>query len=156
MNKLIYHANVRRAKELEFSNVEQGNMTVMEYRSIFTELSRFGRHLVDTEQRKADQFEDGLNLGICIASSSQVFSEYQDVYQRAMWIEKVLNESKIKNKTTKRFGEIQALGNITVLCKDNKEVWLLKGNMVNFVRQCMAELNDIGRHKPYQNDKDIS
>jgi len=40
---------VQRAKEVEFSNLGQGKMTVMEYGAKFTELSRFGRHLVDTE-----------------------------------------------------------------------------------------------------------
>jgi len=39
-------------------------MTVMEYGAKFTELSRFGRHLADTEQRKVDRFEDGLDIEI--------------------------------------------------------------------------------------------
>jgi len=30
-------------------------MTMMEYGAKFIELSRFGRHLVDTEQRKVDR-----------------------------------------------------------------------------------------------------
>jgi len=36
----------------------------MEYGANFTELSRFGRHLVDIEQSKVDRFEDGLDIEI--------------------------------------------------------------------------------------------
>ena len=64
MNEQYYPRDVQRAKELEFSNLGQGKMTVMEYGAKFTELSRFGRHLVDTEQRKVDRFEDGLDIEI--------------------------------------------------------------------------------------------
>ena len=64
MNEQYYPRDVQRAKELEFSNLEQGKMTVTEYSAKFTELSRFGRHLVDTEQRKVDRFEDGLDIEI--------------------------------------------------------------------------------------------
>ena len=69
-------------------------MTMMEYGAKFIELSRFGRHLVDTEQRKVYRFEDGLDIEIRKGLSSQVFTKYQDIYQRAMRVEKVLNESK--------------------------------------------------------------
>jgi len=82
---------VHTAKDLEFSNLEQGKMIVMEYGAKLTELSRFGRHLVDTKQRKVDQFEDGLDIEIRKGLSSQVFTKHQDIYQRAMRVEKVLN-----------------------------------------------------------------
>ena len=104
MNEQYYPRDVQRAKELEFSHLKQGNMTVMEYGAKFIELSRFGRHLIDSEQRKVDRFEDGLELGIRTALSSQIFNKYQDIYQRAIRVEKVLNENKIKNTTTKRTG----------------------------------------------------
>ena len=51
-----------------------------------------------------DRFEDGLELGIRTALSSQIFNKYQDIYQRAIRVEKVLNENKIKNTTPKRTG----------------------------------------------------
>ena len=100
MNEQYYPRDVQRAKELEFSNLGQGKMTVMEYGAKFTELSRFGRHLVDTEQRKVDRFEDGIDIEIRKGLSSQVFTKYQNIYQRAMRVEKVLNEGKTKNATT--------------------------------------------------------
>lgn len=97
MNEQYYPRDVQRAKELEFSNLTQGKMTVMEYGAKFTELSRFGRHLVDTEQRKVDRFEDGLDIEIRKSLSSQAFTKYPDIYQRAMRVEKVLDESNAKN-----------------------------------------------------------
>jgi len=51
-----------------------------------------------------DRFKDGLDLGIGTALSSQVFKKYQDIHQRAIRVEKVMNENKIKNTTTKRTG----------------------------------------------------
>lgn len=100
MNEQYYPRDVQRDKELEFSNLEKGKMTVMEYGAKFTELSQFERHLVDIEQRKVDRFEDGLDIEICKGLSSQVFTKYQDIYQRAMRVEKILNESKAKTATT--------------------------------------------------------
>jgi len=54
MNEQYYPRDVQRAKELEFTNLEQHKMTVMEYGAKFIKLSQFGRHLVDTEQRKVE------------------------------------------------------------------------------------------------------
>ena len=39
MNEQYYPRDVQRAKELKFSHLEQGNMTVMEYGANFIELS---------------------------------------------------------------------------------------------------------------------
>jgi len=100
MSESYYPRDVQRAKELEFSNLEQGKMIVMEYGAKFAELSQFKRHLVDTEQRKVNQFEDGLDIEIRKGLPSQVFTKYQDIYQRVMRVEKILNEIKAKNATS--------------------------------------------------------
>jgi len=55
---------------------------------------------VDTEGRKVDRFEVGLDIEIHEGLSSLVFTKYQDIYQKAMRVEKILNESKAKNATT--------------------------------------------------------
>jgi len=41
MNEQHYPRDVQRAKLLESSNLEQGNMIVIEYGAIFTELDQF-------------------------------------------------------------------------------------------------------------------
>ena len=42
---------------------------------------------VDTEKRKVDRFGDGLDITIRKGLSSQVFTKYQDTYQREMRVE---------------------------------------------------------------------
>jgi len=49
MNEQYHPRDIQRAKELEFVNLEQGNMTMMEYKAKFIEFNRFGRHMADTE-----------------------------------------------------------------------------------------------------------
>ncbi|XP_057803361.1 uncharacterized protein LOC131018663 [Salvia miltiorrhiza] len=50
----------RKQKDIELMNLEQGNMTVLEYERKFTQLGRFAPHLVDTDEKKAWRFENGL------------------------------------------------------------------------------------------------
>ena len=47
-----------------------------------------------------DQLEDGLEIENDKGLWSKVFNKYQDIYQRVIRVEKVLNESKTKNTTT--------------------------------------------------------
>ncbi|XP_062012153.1 uncharacterized protein LOC133728711 [Rosa rugosa] len=51
-------------KELEFIQLTQGKMTVIEYETKFTKLSRFAPHMVDTDDKKARRFIGGLNSNI--------------------------------------------------------------------------------------------
>jgi len=57
---------------------------------------------VDIEQRKMDRFIDGSELKVRTALPSRVFTKYQDLYHRAIWVKKVLNENKIKNMNIER------------------------------------------------------
>ena len=75
-------------------------MALMEYGAKFIELSRSGKHLVDTKQIKVDRFENDLDIEIHKGLLSQVFTKYQEIHQRGMRVEKSLNESKFKNATT--------------------------------------------------------
>ncbi|XP_061993339.1 uncharacterized protein LOC133711199 [Rosa rugosa] len=54
----------RDKKELEFIQLTQGKMTVIEYETKFTKLSRFAPHMVDTDDKKARRFIGGLNSNI--------------------------------------------------------------------------------------------
>ncbi|XP_028121623.1 uncharacterized protein LOC114318849 [Camellia sinensis] len=62
--ELFYDKNfsfsVRDHKTTEFQTLTQGNRIVAEYDCIFTELSRYAPHTVNTEYRKARKFESGL------------------------------------------------------------------------------------------------
>ena len=50
----------RVAKRKEFTNLKQGDMSMDEYIRKFEELSRYGPHLVGTNELKIEQFVEGL------------------------------------------------------------------------------------------------
>ena len=60
----FFLASARHAKAREFLELNQGNMTVLEYVAKFTELARFGNDYVATDMAKVRKFEDGLELSI--------------------------------------------------------------------------------------------
>ena len=59
-----FSATSRNAKALEFLELKQGMMVVMEYMAKFTELARFANDYVATDMAKVSKFEDGLKLSI--------------------------------------------------------------------------------------------
>ena len=59
--KKYFPRSVHRQKESKFIRLRQGNMTVAEYETKFTQLSRFASDLTSTEERKAFRFLDGLS-----------------------------------------------------------------------------------------------
>ena len=59
-----FSASARHAKALEFLELRQGTMTVLEYMAKFTELAYFADDYVATDMAKVRKFEDGLELFI--------------------------------------------------------------------------------------------
>ena len=49
---------------MEFATLQWEKKIVTEYTAKFTDLSQFGKHLLDTEKRKAQRFKDGLDSEI--------------------------------------------------------------------------------------------
>ena len=49
---------------MEFLELKQGNMTVLDYVAKFIELARFGDDYVATDMAKVRKFKDGLKLSI--------------------------------------------------------------------------------------------
>ena len=47
-------------KKKEFLSLKQGNMTVSEYRDKFIQLSRYAREAVADDEKKQEQFMEGL------------------------------------------------------------------------------------------------
>jgi len=56
MDDQYYPRDVRRMKEREFLSLKEGNLSVMEYASKFSELSRFTPHQINTEEKKDGSF----------------------------------------------------------------------------------------------------
>jgi hypothetical protein len=59
---------VIKLKKKEFQDLKQGSMSVNEYVTMFTQLSRYAPHEVDTDEKKQECFLNGLNDGLCFGS----------------------------------------------------------------------------------------
>ncbi|XP_074323063.1 uncharacterized protein LOC141660007 [Apium graveolens] len=81
--------------EIKFLELKQGNMSVTEYEAKFTELDRFVTEQVDTEEKRAKRFQQGLKALIHSEVAIFELTTYTDVVQKAMIIE---GESEMSQK----------------------------------------------------------
>ncbi|XP_034674472.1 uncharacterized protein LOC117905697 [Vitis riparia] len=72
----------------EFVRLEQGNLTVAQYKAKFTELSHFAPQLITTEDEKTLKFQDGLKPYLKNKISIMKLSVYSKVVDRALIAEK--------------------------------------------------------------------
>ncbi|XP_074293364.1 uncharacterized protein LOC141620374 [Silene latifolia] len=84
--------SLRRQKEEEFNDLEQGSMSVTLYASKFMELSRFASHMVATEELRMNRFERGLNWNLRDRLSTHTCLNYQDMYDKATNAERIMKE----------------------------------------------------------------
>ncbi|XP_042505695.1 uncharacterized protein LOC122082302 [Macadamia integrifolia] len=70
-------------KECELLQLKQGSNPLSEYVQKFQELSIFAPHVVDTDERKARQFERGLSPHIQDSIIILKLSTYKDMLERA-------------------------------------------------------------------------
>jgi hypothetical protein len=64
-------------KKKEFEDLKQDSMSVNEYVTRFTQLSRYAPDNVDTDEKKQDWFFNGLNDGLAYALESCDFINFQ-------------------------------------------------------------------------------
>ncbi|XP_074305116.1 uncharacterized protein LOC141640055 [Silene latifolia] len=88
----FYPPSLRRQKEEEFNDLEQGSMSVTLYASKFMELSRFASHMVATEELKMNRFERGLNWNLRDRLSTHTCLNYQEMYDKATNAERIMKE----------------------------------------------------------------
>jgi len=74
-----------------------GNMTMMQYVSKFTELSRFAPEFVPSERLKMRRFEEDLAFYIRKQLVGQPILTYQELYERAAEMERVKIELRALN-----------------------------------------------------------
>jgi hypothetical protein len=74
-------------KKKEFEDLKQGSMTVSEYVTRFTQLSRYAPDNVDTNKKKQDCFLNGLNDGLAYALEAHDFVNFQDMVDKAQVLE---------------------------------------------------------------------
>jgi len=72
-------------------------MTVMQYASKFTELSRFVTDFVATEWMNMTRFKEGLAFYIRHQLVGQPIHTYEDLYERAAEVEWVKTELRVTN-----------------------------------------------------------
>jgi hypothetical protein len=74
-------------KKKEFENLKQGSMSVNEYVTRFTQLSRYAPDDVDTDEKKQAWFLNGLNDGLAYALEACDFANFQDMVDKALVLE---------------------------------------------------------------------
>ncbi|XP_057775451.1 uncharacterized protein LOC130994424 [Salvia miltiorrhiza] len=94
----------RQKKQNEFWNLKQRVGTVTEYDRAFNQLSRYAPLLVDTDEKRAEKFRNGLRHEISISLASQGGLTYAQILSRALTIESLL--PKEKGKAPGQFGFI--------------------------------------------------
>jgi hypothetical protein len=78
---------VMKLKKKEFEDLKQGSMTVSEYVTQFTQLSRYAPNNMDTDEKKQDWFLNGLNDGLAYALEARDFINFQDTMDKALVLE---------------------------------------------------------------------
>jgi hypothetical protein len=74
-------------KKKEFEDLKQGSMSVNEYVTQFTQLSRYAPDDVDTDEKTQDWFLNGLNDGLPYALKARDFIKFQDMVGKALVLE---------------------------------------------------------------------
>ena len=84
----------RHAKALEFLELKQGAMTVIEYVAKFTELARFADDYVATYLAKVRRFENGLRLSIQGRIVGLCLQDMDSMVWTAMTIEREMEDAR--------------------------------------------------------------
>jgi len=146
MDAQYYPRDVKSAKEQESLRLKQCQMSVIEYAAKFNELSRFAPNQVATEEMKMDHFEQGLKGHIKRMIAAHVFTSFQEMYQRAVKIARVIAETEAESRkiglAKRKFnhGESSAQGSNKISNFNNR------GKGKQFVpRQELEPCNQCGR-----------
>jgi hypothetical protein len=78
---------VIKLKKKEFQDLKQGSMSMNEYVTKFTQLSRYTLHEVDTDEKKQECFLNNLNDGLAYALEARDFKNFQEMVNNALVLE---------------------------------------------------------------------
>jgi hypothetical protein len=78
---------VMKLKKKEFKDLKKGSMSMSEFVTRFTQLSRYAPDNVDTNEKKQDWFLNGLNGGLAYALEARDFINFQDMVDKALVLE---------------------------------------------------------------------
>ncbi|XP_074342214.1 uncharacterized protein LOC141679679 [Apium graveolens] len=97
-----YLRYIQKQMEMKFLELKQGSMKVLEYEKKFTELSRFVTKYVNTDEEKAQRFQQGLEYWIRDRVSMFEIGTYAGVVQKAALIESNGAQSRKERDVKKR------------------------------------------------------
>jgi hypothetical protein len=86
--------------------LKQGSLSVNEYVTRFTQLSRYALDNMDTDEKKQDWFLNGLNDGLAYALEAHNLTNFQDMVDKALVLEnrRGIMERKRKMQRTRSQG----------------------------------------------------
>jgi hypothetical protein len=87
----------------EFSDLQQGSLTVNEYLNQFTQLSRYEPDNVNTDEKKQDAFMNGLNDEIQFQLLNTDYKDFQRMVDKATIVENKLKEMERHGKRKMSF-----------------------------------------------------
>jgi hypothetical protein len=100
-------AGLMRLKKKEFLSLQQGEMSVTEYRDRFIELSRYAPEEVADDPKKQERFMEGLAGPLRYQLTSHTFPSFQHLLDKAITLEAMrieLGNMKRKATTSAQFG----------------------------------------------------
>jgi hypothetical protein len=89
---------VMKLKKKEFEDLKHGSMTLSEYVTWFTQLSRYAPDNMDTNEKKQGWFLNELNDGLAYALEARDFINFQDMVDKALVLENRRGIMKRKRK----------------------------------------------------------
>jgi hypothetical protein len=93
---------VIKLKKKEFQDLKQGSMSVNEYVTKFTQLSRYAPHEVDTDEKKQECILNGLNVGLAYALEARDFENFQGMVNKALVLENHRGVMEYKRKLVRQ------------------------------------------------------
>jgi hypothetical protein len=82
----------------EFQDLKQGSMSVNEYITMFTQLSHYAPHEVDTDEKKQECFLNGLNDALAYALEARDFENFQGMVSKALVLKNRIGVKERKRK----------------------------------------------------------
>jgi hypothetical protein len=103
---------VMKLKKKEFKDLKQGSMTVSEYVTRFTQLSRYTPDNVDTNEKKQDWFLNGLNDGLAYALEAHDFINFPDMVDKPLVLENrsgIMEQKRKMQRTGSQGGTLDSM-----------------------------------------------
>jgi hypothetical protein len=99
---LNYMGENIKLKKKEFQDLKYGSMSVNEYVTKFTALSRYAPHEVDTNEKKQECFLNGLNDELSYALQARDFENFQGMVNKSLVLENCRGVMERKRKLVRQ------------------------------------------------------